>query len=259
MLCDIFLVMWLFKITLFNFAEDLMEEDFLTIDLKELFNVVKNNLVFIISLTLSFALISGFYTKLMIPKTYSAQATMIVNTRPDQNAVVTYDQINSAKQLVGTYAVILKSDTVIDKVIENLNLTSLKGWEEITAEKLAKNITVEAVDATQVIKISAITIDPDLSADIVAEIVDIAPDMIINTVKAGSVEIISSPRANYKKVAPSTSKNVLIATFLGAVISIGLTIMVYMLDNTFKSEEDILKQLQLPVLGVIPTISNKGE
>jgi len=235
-----------------------MEEEILTIDLKDIFIQLINNMVTIVAVTLAFALVGMFYTKYMITEQFEASATMIVNTRQDQNVTVTNDQINSAKQLVTTYAVILKSDTVVEQVIENLELRNIEGWEEITAEDFAKDvIRVEQVDSTQVMKITAKTFDADLSADIVSEIVSMAPEMIINTVKAGSVEIISAPKANYKKVSPSLTKNTVICAFLGMVLSIGIVILEHLLDNTFKSDEDIARHLDITVLGVIPSYKDE--
>ena len=45
---------------------------------------------------------------------------MIVNTRQDTTSNVTSDQINSATKLVSTYSIIIKSDTVLQQVIDNL-------------------------------------------------------------------------------------------------------------------------------------------
>ena len=66
---------------------------------------------------------------------------MIVNTRQDITSNVTSDQINSATKLVSTYSIIIKSDTVLQQVIDNLGLS-------LTYEKLAERVTVSAVDDT---------------------------------------------------------------------------------------------------------------
>ena len=61
---------------------------------------------------------------------------MIVNTRQDTTSNVTSDQINSATKLVSTYSIIIKSDTVLQQVIDNLGLS-------LTYEKLAERVTVK--------------------------------------------------------------------------------------------------------------------
>lgn len=234
-------------------------EDTYEIDLREIFGLIKNRLAVIICCTIACAAIAVAATIFLMPEKFQSDATLIVNTRDAAtSATVTNDQINSAKQLVDTYAVILKSDTVMDTVIEKLNLTSVEGFEEVTAKTLAEDIvTIAQVDSTQVMRISAVTTNADLSTDIVTEIVNLAPDMIINTVKAGSVEIISAPKAQDEKVSPSLTKNTAIGGMLGLVISMGSVVLSGLLDRTFKSDEDIVRHLELPVLGVIPDVEKK--
>ena len=80
----------------------------------------------------------------------------------------------------------------------------------------------------------------------------IAPELIIQTVKAGSVEVITPPRARDGKVSPSTSKNAILGGLLGLLISTALVVLISLFDRTIKTDEDIARVLNLPVLGVIP-------
>ena len=226
-----------------------MEQNYETIDLRELFFIIKNNIVAIIPVTVLFAVAGGMVTMFMITPMYEASATMIVNTRQDQTANVTNDQINSAKNLVDTYAIIIKSDTVLSSVISDLNL-------DMTYSQLSSSVTVSAVDSTQVMQVSVQNADPALAKSIVAEITAIAPEIILDKVEAGSVKVISEARAGDKPVSPSLTKNVAIAALLGLVLSVGFVLLREMLNNTFKSDEDIQKNLGIPVLGVIPRVED---
>lgn len=226
-----------------------MEQDYETIDLRELFYIIRNNIVAIIAVTVLFAVAGGMITMFMITPMYAASATLIVNTRQDQSATVTNDQLNSAKNLVDTYAIIIKSDTVLNTVIDNLGL-------DMSYTLLLNSVTVSAVDSTQVMQISVQNEDPALAKSIVAEITSIAPDIIVDKVEAGSVKVISEARAGEKPVSPSLKKNVAIAALLGLVISAGFVLLREMLNNTFKSDEDIQKNLGIPVLGVIPRVED---
>lgn len=101
-----------------------LEQEYEIIDLREIFSLVKKNLAVIFMSVAVFALAGLLVTTLLIRPQYEATATMIVNSREDQQVqtAVTNDQINSARQLVNTYAVILKSDTVLGKTITDLKL-----------------------------------------------------------------------------------------------------------------------------------------
>lgn len=144
-----------------------MEQEYETIDLREIFSLLKKNLLLIFLVTMAFAIAGFTVTALLITPQYEASATMIVNSREDQQAqtTVTNDQINSAKQLVNTYAVILKSDTVLGKTIEDLGLN-------LKYEVLAEKVSIEAVDSTQIMKITVRDPNPELARNIVNSIVE---------------------------------------------------------------------------------------
>src|SRR5699024_1667483 len=52
-------------------------------------------------------------------------------------------------------------------------------------------------------------------------------------------------------VAPKPLLNIAIAIVLGGMVGVGIAFLLEYLDNTIRSDEDIEKQLGLPILGVI--------
>lgn len=222
-------------------------DDEIEIDLWELFQILLKNWLWILLSTLGCAILGLLITMFLITPKYRAEATMIVNTRQDQTATVTNDQITSAQKLVDTYSIIIRSRRVIDPIMEKLNI-------EADYESFVKNIIVESVNDTQVMSIQVENKDPEIALQVVQEIVDRAPGAIISTVEAGSVNVVSEPYVNSEvPISPSKLKNTAIAAFIGLFISSGAFLLIAFLDNTFKSEEDIQKQLGLVTIGIIPT------
>ena len=222
-------------------------DDEIEIDLWELFQVLLKNWLWILLSTLGCAILGLLITMFLITPKYRAEATMIVNTRQDQTATVTNDQITSAQKLVDTYSIIIRSRRVVDPIMEKLNI-------EADYESFVKNIIVESVNDTQVMSIQVENKDPEIALQVVQEIVDRAPGAIISTVEAGSVNVVSEPYVNSEvPVSPNKLKNTAIAAFIGLFISSGAFLLIAFLDNTFKSEEDIQKQLGLVTIGIIPT------
>lgn len=224
-----------------------LEQEYDTIDLRQLFEIVRRNLLLIVAVTVLFAAGGYLGTTFLITPQYEASAMLIVNSREGQQlqGSVTNDSLNSAKQLVETYSVILKSDTVLDQTIEDLNLP-------LTYDQLAAKVSITAVNDTQVMKITVQDADANLAKDIVSNIVEQAPDVIINTVKAGSVEVVSDASANPNPVSPSKSRNTALAGMLGCVLVVGILFMKSLFNNRIMTESDISQKLALPILGVIP-------
>lgn len=229
-----------------------MEQEYETIDLREIFLIIKKNLLLIVAVTI-LASVAGFLVSafLLTPE-YEASASLIVNSREDQSTqtTITNDQLTSATKLVDTYSVILTSDTVLDKTIETLGL-------DLDYEELLEKVTVEAVNATQVMRISVRDADPVLAQNIVANIVDQAPEIIIQTVKAGSVEVISQAKAADEPVSPKKAINTAISGILGLIVALSVVFLRSMLNNKFMTDDDINKRLGLTVLGVIPQVDIK--
>ena len=103
-----------------------MKEEYETIDLLEILRLLKKNLLVILAVTILLAVAGYLVSTFAMTPQYEASATLIVNSREDQAAAqapITNDQLTSATKLVDTYAVILTSDTVLDKTMSNLNLT----------------------------------------------------------------------------------------------------------------------------------------
>ena len=229
-----------------------MEQEYETIDLREIFFLLRHNALVIILSAVVCAAIGFAWAAFAIAPVYQADASMIVNTRQDQSSNVTNDQLNSAKQLVAVYSIIVKSDTVLSQVIGNLGLN-------MDYETLNGMVSVQALDATSVMQISVKNTDPKLATKISQEIVKLAPDIIRDKVEAGSVKVISEPRLRESPVYPSKKTFTAVAGLLGFVLSVGVVFLKEMLNNTFKNDADIQKHLGIPVLGVIPEIRQEGK
>ena len=55
-------------------------------------------------------------------------------------------------------------------------------------------------------------------------------------------------------VSPNKTMNIAIAFLLGLMVSVGLVFLIEYLDNTYKSKEQLEKELDIPVLGTIPDV-----
>ena len=202
-----------------------------------------------IALILVAGIMGGAFTfcicNFLVAPVYEANAKMIVNSRQEQNGNLTNDQILSAQKLVDTYAIIIRSQTVMQPVVEKLNLS-------MDAERLAKMVTVKSVNGTQVMEIAVQSKNAGLALNIVAEIVNTCPEIIIDAVEAGSVKTVEPAHLRKNPVAPNTNLYTLLAAFMSMFVVLAIVLVRYVMDNTYKSEVDLRDDLGLPVLGVIP-------
>ena len=222
-----------------------------TFDLMELFQQIKKYF-WILLLSMLVMGAAGFgISKFLIEPEYESAITMIVNTRQDNSGVVTNDNITSAQNLVSTYSVIIKSNTVLNQVISALGL-------DTSYDELDSNVYVNAVDDTQIMRIAVRDTDKARSAEIVEAIADIAPDVIVDIVEAGSCKVISQVMTSDNPVTPNVLKNTLLMAVMGLLIST----VVIVLCTLFKikkivDDNDAQKYIGLTVLGVIPEVEGE--
>ncbi len=219
----------------------------LYIDLGMLMQMLWHHLPIIAAATIVCAVIGYCAAAFFIAPTYSASADMLVNNTQETSGStsISNSDITASANLVDTYSVILKSHMMLEQVIDDLNL-------DMTYEQLSGKISVSAVNSTQVMRITAKTDSAQMSLAIVSDIVDKAPDMIIEAAKVGSVDTVDAPYTSGKPVAPSKRNYTLIAALIGLIVSAGILILREIMNNTIKTEDDMRNILGLQLLGVIP-------
>ncbi|WP_186576566.1 YveK family protein [Aquibacillus kalidii] len=223
-----------------------MEE---TISLKEIFEVLKKRLLLIIILTVSAAAISAGYTFFLITPTYQASSQFIVSQNSQQQPEmqnVDINEIRSNIEIINTYNVIIKSNRILDQVVEELDLA-------ISSAALSSKINVANAENSQVVTVTATDIDPGVAADIANTTVQVFQADIPDLMNVNNVNILSEADVseNPQPVSPNPVLNIAIAMVLGVMVGVGLAFLLEYLDNTIKTEKDVEDKLDLPILGVI--------
>lgn len=80
----------------------------------ELLQVLKEKIAMILVATVAAAVLGWSISTFLLPRRYEASVNMIFNTRTDLTTMVTSDNISSAQNLVDTYAIIIKSNKVLN-------------------------------------------------------------------------------------------------------------------------------------------------
>ena len=218
-----------------------------TIDLMELARLLWAHIVQIVAVAVAAAQVSLLVGMFALTPKYQASINMIVNTRQDMTTTFTSDNFNSAKNLISTYAVIIKSNTVLNEVIDTLDL-------DMTYGQLYGMVSVTSVDDTQIMKVTVTDTDVKRAGEIVETIADIVPDVLVEKVEAGSCKTVSDVAINPNKVFPQTKKYVMMAGLMGAVVVCAILVLAHLLHDTVVDDEDVQNKLGLPVLGLIPEV-----
>lgn len=222
-----------------------MEE---TIDLKEYFQIIRKR-AWLIAIIIAVAMIiSGIISFFVLKPVYESSTTLIVNAEQSKatNNMITGDQLNVTQKLTLTYGEIIKSRSVLNKVLEKLDLN-------MTYDEIANIVKVEPVKDTQIISITVSNTNPKLAQEIANTIPSAFTKEAKRITNANSVEVIDKARTPEKPVKPNKIMNIAIAGVLGIMIGLFIAFMLEYMDRKMKTPQDIEKYLNLPTLGVIPS------
>ena len=221
------------------------ENDEISIDLTELFLAVWNKIHLVILAGIFAALLAFVGTKVLITPMYSSTTKMYVLTKQDGSAGVTYSDIQTGTQLTKDYMELVKSRPVLEQVIAVLNL-------DMEAEELEDSITAETPVDTRILTIVVENKDPKMAKEIADALRESVSIQITEIMDADSVNTFEEGNLPTEPSSPSLIKNMAIGGILGIFIALGIIVLIFMLDDTIKTPDDVEHYLGLNVLTSIP-------
>ncbi|MFS8652201.1 MAG: Wzz/FepE/Etk N-terminal domain-containing protein [Caldibacillus sp.] len=229
-----------------------MEEE--TISLQEVFEIIRKKIALILIITFSAAAISAIVSFFLITPKYERSTQLLVN-RSQVSENFSTNEVQTNIQLINTYSEIILSPRILDIAAKELEgLIDLENGE-ITASYLKGKITVNNQNNSQVLNISVEDTDPHRAALIANKVAEVFQREIPSIMNVDNVNILSEADVpeDLSPVSPKPLLNIAIAFVVGLMLGVGLAFLIEYFDNTIKTEQDIEKYLELPVLGVITT------
>ena len=151
-----------------------------------------------------------------------------------------------AEDMVDAAEYILMSDSMLNQIIEEVNLIG------VSARDIYNSINMEQYRQTQIILINLYWENASEGVRILETMNQLAPTLLINTLKLGSVTVINNPTARFVIGGNlNLTRNLLLGVVLGAVVGAALAILDLLLRPTLLTLTDVDKKLHIPLLGTI--------
>lgn len=220
-------------------------------ELKEYMNIIRKRLWLIAAIVIVACLGAGVKTFMTTPL-YNAEAKLIVNQTYDRQgtAMLDYSLIQTNVMVISSYTEVIKSSAIMDKVVAaypDLGLTS---------QQLASMISVSSANDSQVMNLSVQDTSYEQAAKTVNAVAKIFERQIPSIMNVDNVTILSEAplEANAAPININPVMSILISFVVGLMLAVGLVFLLEYLDDTYKSEAELERELGLPVLAVIARI-----
>ena len=197
--------------------------------------------------------------------TYTASGTMFVtNSNPNlvNYGYTSTSDISSAVQLVNIYSEVVKSETVMQRVLEyaiepagengnNDDILLSQKYPGITTDFIRSVISMNSVHETPMVRVSCTTPDAELSADICNSVLQVAPAAIKDVVSAGEAKAQDFATVPLLANARSDRKQGLIGGLAGAVLACAILLLFFLMNHRVEKPGEITDNYTPPILSYI--------
>ena len=223
------------------------------IDLLELLMVMKKHLAAILLAGIVGLVIMFAYTSFLVTPLYSASSMMYV--MPDNSNSMnssTLSDMQVGQQLTSDYSSMIKSRSFMEDVIKKLNLT-------IDYQQLLEKVEVTNPTSSCILQVTVNDPNPQTAADIANEMASVAESKLKEITGMQAIKIYEEAAVPDRPSSPSLKKNCALGLLAGLVLAMAVVTILYLLDDTIKTEDDIEKYLGMTTLAVLPYNGRKQQ
>ena len=214
------------------------------LDLIDLFGFYLSRLPLLIAAIVIGAVGAGLITKFFIKDQYTATSRMYM-VSASSDSVVNLADLNIGTSLSSDYVELMQTRPIVEGVIEELGL-------DYSYEKLVSMLNLSVVTNTRIVKISATSTDPHESMAIANQMARTAQIQLPKVMEAPTPTVAELAVLPTRRSSPSLPRNVAIGALGMLVLTLVVLTVIYRMDDTIKTSEDLEKVFGVMPLSVIP-------
>lgn len=216
------------------------------INIRDFLNYLKKYVLVIAAVALALVIGVFIYDKSIKKPLYTTYTTIILtkSNEAQTGTTITQNDILLNQKLVETYSKIIKSKLVLEQVISETGVT-------YTTEELSENVSVEAYENTEMLKISVTDQDPELAASIANSIAQVFSGEIAKIYQINNISVVDVAVTPEEVSNNTLKRDLLIALFIGIFGTIGVVFVVYYFDDTVKLTDNLEEEIGMPVVAKV--------
>lgn len=228
--------------------EHIERQEELEIDLREILEIVRRRLWIIVLCAVIGATTMFVYTKNFVVPQYSATSKMYIFSETQLTSM----NVSLSTSLTVDFIEVAKSRPVMEEVIEDLGL-------KMSSSALASCINVTNPEDSHLLIIKVTTAEPVLSKDIANSMTRVVAKRVAEIMAADEPNVMEEAIVPDGPVDSGLKRNVLLGGLAGAALVILVLLLMYVLDDTVKDEDDVEKYLGVRALAAFPKKNKKNK
>lgn len=198
------------------------------------------------------ALLMWFVTANFITPMYESRATLYILNKTTSITSVADIQIGS--YLSRDFQVIATSKPVLDGAIERL---AEENAMYFTRNDILDGLNVYTVDNTRLLVIGVQNEDPEVACLIANAVAEMTATRMAEITKSDPPTMAEWAEEAMKPVSPNLFRNIMWGFAVGALLMCVILVVIFLLDDNIKTQEDVQKYLGAPTLANIFEIEER--
>lgn len=223
------------------------KDDEMIINIGHLINILKNNVVSVITWIMLGLVVSMGIVFLFIEPKYSSNVDILVNQKAN-NEQVQYATQQADLQAINTYKDVLTKPIILAPVLKEVKRTDNYQGNLNTLEK---SIKVSNQTNSQVVTVTVTDKNAYVAADIANTIGKIFTKKVKKMMQVDNVTIVSSAKVNTKPVSPNKKLFALMGAIIGLIVGIVIAFIKELTDKTVKDSSFLTDELGLTNIGSV--------
>lgn len=217
----------------------------ITIDLMALFHAIWKKLPIVVLVGIVCAITALIGTKVLVTPKYTSVTKAYILSKQNGNTGMTMSDLQMSSTLTKDYIELAKSRPVLETAVSKLNL-------EMSLKELAASITVDVPQDTRILQIAVENEEPETAKEIADTVREAVRNQIEEIMDVEAVNTVEEGNLPTAPSSPNTMKNTILGGLLGIMAAIGVIVLINVLDDTIKSQEEVEQYLGLNVLTLVP-------
>lgn len=193
------------------------------------------------------------YQKMTFTPAYTSTATLYIlkqnTSATDTDAA---EDFSLALNVVNDCTYLLKSHAVLDRVSDLLSL-------DIPYETLSRSITTSNPDNTRILEVTVESDSPEQAKEIVDCLCEVGADKIEDAMGFQQVNLFEYGTLNKKPANVLGLQVYILIGFFAAAFTFVTYLILNLLDDSLRTDEEIEKYLGLSIIGDIPNVNDSNK
>ncbi len=208
------------------------------INLYEYVELFKKRWWLILLLPIALGGLMGYRTYTSYTPVYQTSTTLLMHYKNTDYSTSSRDY-SVGSNVIENFTGMLKSESLRSQIREKLDSPSLG------------NISISAGDGS-IVRLSVSHSDPEMAVEVANVTASVLIGMVKKMMSDINLSVLDAAQFSYVTNGMALNRSIFVGVMVGLVLSIGIVLFLEVLDTTFKTPKEIEKELEIPIMGVIP-------